>query len=85
MRGRWDLFELAGVWSLAEVAVGNATGRVHLAAVAGWRCLVLYSKASDPALCAQEGPSVRLLQVDDLGDLSVASVMDRLSGTLATP
>ena len=81
---RTELFQLASLCRRAEVAVGNDTGPMHLAAVAGCPCLVLYSKASDPALCAQKGPSVRLLQVDDLGDLSVASVVDRLSGTLAT-
>ena len=84
LTGRTELFQLASLCRRAEVAVGNDTGPMHLAAVAGCPCLVLYSKASDPALCAQKGPSVRLLQVDDLGDLSVASVVDRLSGTLAT-
>jgi ADP-heptose:LPS heptosyltransferase len=84
LTGKTELFQLASLCRRAEIAVGNDTGPMHLAAVAGCPCLVLYSKASDPALCAQKGPSVRLLQVDDLNDLSVASVLDRLAAPLAS-
>ena len=84
LTGKTELFQLASLCRRAEIAVGNDTGPMHLAAVAGCPCLVLYSKASNPALCAQKGPSVRLLQVDDLNDLSVESVLDRLSAPLAT-
>ncbi|MDF1748154.1 MAG: glycosyltransferase family 9 protein [Alphaproteobacteria bacterium] len=84
LTGKTELFQLASLCRRADIAVGNDTGPMHLAAVAGCPCLVLYSKASNPALCAQKGPSVRLLQVDDLNDLSVESVLDRLSAPLAT-
>jgi len=75
---RTGLFELAGLCRSARVAVGNDTGPMHLAAVAGCPCLVLYSHASDPALCAQKGPSVQILRVADLTDLPVQSVLDAL-------
>ncbi|NMM44867.1 glycosyltransferase family 9 protein [Rhodospirillaceae bacterium KN72] len=78
LTGRTSLFELAGLARQAEIAVGNDTGPMHLAAVTGCRCLVLYSHASDPALCAQKGPRVDILRVPVLSDLSVDTVTERL-------
>lgn len=74
LTGRTDLPQLAALARQAEVAVGNDTGPMHLAAVAGCRCVVLYSHASDPALCAQRGPSVEIIRVPDLATLPVAQV-----------
>ena len=79
LTGQTSLFELASLARQAEVAVGNDTGPMHLAAVAGCRCLVLYSHASDPALCAQKGPHVDILRVPDLSDLPVSTVTERQS------
>lgn len=58
----------------AAGAVGNDTGPMHLIAVAGAPSLVLFSDASDPALCAPRGEDVAVLQVPDLAELSVAEV-----------
>ncbi|MFQ5955370.1 MAG: glycosyltransferase family 9 protein [Kiloniellales bacterium] len=75
--------DLAGLTSHAEVAVlargaagavGNDTGPMHLIAAAGCPSLVLFSDASDPALCAQAGPAVRILQHPDLAGLGVDQV-----------
>ncbi|MEO5335491.1 MAG: glycosyltransferase family 9 protein [Magnetospirillum sp. WYHS-4] len=58
----------------ARLAVGNDTGPMHLIALSGCPSLVLYSAASDPALCSQRGPRVTLLRRDDLADLGVDEV-----------
>jgi len=52
---------------------------MHLIAAAGCPSLVLYGQASDPALCAQRGPKVDILRVDDLAALPVARVREGLS------
>ncbi len=75
--------DLAGPTSHAEVAVlargaagalGNDTGPMHLIAAAGCPSLVLFSDASDPALCAQRGPAVRILRRPELARLGVEAV-----------
>ena len=58
----------------AAGAVGNDTGPMHLIATAGCPSVVLYSLASDPALCAQQGPDVTILRRDTLDELSVDEV-----------
>ena len=70
-----DLFALA---MNAHSAIGNDTGPMHPIAMAGCRSLVLYSSASDPALCAQRGTAVTILRRDSLADLSVGDVVQSL-------
>ena len=71
-----DLFLLARD---ADSAVGNDTGPMHVFAAQGCRTLVLYSSASNPALCAQRGDTVTILRREDLQDLSVTDVAIALS------
>ena len=58
----------------AASAVGNDTGPMHLITIAGCPSVVLYSQASDPALCAQKGVDVTILRHDLLSELSVDEV-----------
>jgi len=80
-------FNLAGLTKLVQLptlarkaafAVGNDTGPMHVFAAADCASLVLYSEASNPALCGQRGRSVSILQRKSLSDLSVAEVLDRV-------
>lgn len=75
LTGRTTIPDLAALARRAEAAVGNDTGPMHLFAAAGCPCTVLYSHASDPALCGQRGPDVTILRERDLADLSVESVL----------
>ncbi len=77
--GRTDFAELAELGRRAKGVVGNDTGPMHLLAVAGAPCLILYSKDSDPALCAQRGPRVRVLRRDALSALPVDAVEAELA------
>lgn len=74
LTGETTLLEIAGLARRAVGAVGNDTGPMHIAAAAGCPSLVLYSAASDPALCGQRGPSVAYLRRPALADLAVDEV-----------
>ncbi len=74
--------EIVALARAATGAVGNDTGPMHLIALSGCQTVVLFSNASDPALCAQRGLAVKILQRPALGALSVdkvEAVIDALS------
>ena len=75
LTGRTSLLELAEVARGADVAVGNDTGPMHMAATVGCRAVVLFSAASDPAICAPRG-DVRIIRCDDLVELPVHDVAE---------
>ena len=74
LAGRTSFDQIAALGRRAQIAVGNDTGPMHILATAGCRSVVLFSKASDPALTAPRGRDVTVLARDDLGDLSVDEV-----------
>lgn len=78
LAGETSVFDLVELARLAVGAVGNDTGPMHLIATAGGACVVLFSKDSDPALCAPRGPRVEILRRPDLGGVSAAEVMAAL-------
>jgi ADP-heptose:LPS heptosyltransferase len=73
LTGRTDFAQIAALGARAALAVGNDTGPVHLIAAAGAPTLVLFSNASDPALCAPRG-RVTVMRRDSLDQLPVAEV-----------
>lgn len=76
--GKTNIGQLAAVAKRAEGAVGNDTGPIHIAAVAGAPTLSLMSGKSDPQRMIPRGPDVSFLQRDDLQDLSPEEVMKSL-------
>ena len=74
LAGRTSLAEIVALARRAEVGVGNDTGPMHLVAAAACACVVLFSAASDPALCAPRGPAVTVLRRERLSDLGVDEV-----------
>lgn len=78
LTGRTTLMDLAALAARAALAVGNDTGPMHLAAVVGCRCVVLFSGRSDPALTAPRG-RVTVLRETDLADLPVERVAAALA------
>lgn len=79
LAGRTSFADLAALARRAAAAVGNDTGPMHIAAVAGCPSVVLFSADSDPALTAPRGPDVTLLRADNLADLPVSEVAAALS------
>ena len=73
LTGRTDFAAIAVLGAKAALAVGNDTGPLHLAAAGGAPTVVVFSKASDPALSAPRG-RVRVIKADDLTMLSLEAV-----------
>jgi ADP-heptose:LPS heptosyltransferase len=77
--GETSLIDLVTLAKRARFAVGNDNGPMHIAAFAGIPSVVLYSHASDPALCAQRGRDVTILRRPSLADISVDEVCAALA------
>ncbi|MCW5699156.1 MAG: glycosyltransferase family 9 protein [Rhodospirillales bacterium] len=85
LAGQTSLLDIAALARSATAAVGNDTGPMHLAAAAGCPSVVMFSHESDPALCGQRGPMVRILRRSALADLGVAEVVDALNAVSPRP
>ena len=75
LAGKTSLLDIGALARQARVAIGNDTGPMHLISAVGCRSVVLYSQASDPALCAQKGADVEIIRVEQLASLSVERVV----------
>lgn len=85
LTGRTDLAQLTTLARTATIAIGNDTGPMHLIAAAGCPCIVLFSRDSDPALCAPRGPRVSVVRRHDLGQLDVAAVIEAMTAPTVGP
>jgi ADP-heptose:LPS heptosyltransferase len=74
LTNRTSLADIASLAVAAAGAVGNDCGPMHLIAASGCPSLVLFSHASDPALCAPRGADVAILRRASLEDLDVNAV-----------
>ena len=79
--GQTSLVDLVNIANGAQFAIGNDNGPMHIAAAANTKTIVLYSHASDPALCAQRGQDVTIIRRESLNDLSVADVLESIPGS----
>ena len=83
LAGQTSLLEIAVLARGAQAAVGNDTGPMHLIAATGIPVVVLFSKASDPALCAPRGPKgeagITVLRADSLDGVAEATVASALN------
>lgn len=75
LTGQTDLADLFVLAREAALCIGNDTGPMHVAAVVGCPTVVLFSTASDPALCAPRGPRVAILQRAELTTLRIDDVL----------
>jgi len=81
LTGRTSFSDIAALAGRAAFAVGNDTGPMHLIAMAGCPCLVLFSADSDPDLTAPRGPNGEwptVLREPVLADLPVDRVAAHL-------
>jgi ADP-heptose:LPS heptosyltransferase len=74
--GQTSLLQIAALARRARMSVGNDTGPMHLVAAMGCLSVVLYSHASDPALCGQRGPHVTYIRKPHLDDVTVEEVKE---------
>ena len=84
LTGRTDFAQIGLLGARAALVIGNDTGPLHLAAAAGAPTIVLFSKASDPALSAPRG-HVTVLQADNLAELPVESVVQAAQSLVPAP
>jgi ADP-heptose:LPS heptosyltransferase len=82
LSGRTDLRQLTSLARAAQVAIGNDTGPMHLLAAAGCPSVVLFSRDSDPAMCAPRGQMVSVLRRPDLAELDVKTVIEAVATVL---
>jgi ADP-heptose:LPS heptosyltransferase len=73
--GQTSFGDLADLARAARFSIGNDTGPTHLLAAAGSPAVVLFSHASNPALCAPVGPDVRVLRRPHLASLEMEAVL----------
>ncbi|NDF13195.1 MAG: glycosyltransferase family 9 protein [Proteobacteria bacterium] len=73
--GKTSFADIATLARSAQLAIGNDTGPMHILAVAGAPCIVLFSRASDPRLCAPRGKQVRIIEEINLNELSHKEVI----------
>lgn len=74
--GRTSLLDIASIAKHAKIAIGNDTGPMHIIAAAGCPSVVLFSKESDPNLCAPRGAQTMILQRDDLAQLNLDDILE---------
>jgi ADP-heptose:LPS heptosyltransferase len=74
LTGQTDFDQLVSLARGARVSIGNDTGPMHLISATNCASVVLFSRASDPKLCAPRGQSVRVMQSADLRDLEAKPV-----------
>ncbi len=74
--GQTSLLQIAALARHARMSVGNDTGPMHLVAAMGCQSVVLFSHASDPALCGQRGPYVTYIRKPSLDDVTVEEVKE---------
>ncbi len=83
LTGRTEIVELAALFRGAALAVGNDTGPMHVAAIAGAPSLVLFSHESDPKRTAPRGARVKVLRKPSLNQLPLANVLAEVDALLA--
>lgn len=75
--------QIASLARKALCAVGNDTGPMHIVAATGCPSTVLFSDASNPALCAPRGKHVHIMQKESLFDLHAEEVLSSMPLELA--
>lgn len=78
LTGETDIADLFGLAREAAICIGNDTGPMHIAAVMNCPTVVLFSEASDPALCAPRGQRVAIVRRKDLRAVRIDEVLDAL-------
>ena len=77
--GVTSFFDIATLSRQASGAIGNDTGPIHLMAASGCPTLTLFSGASNPEHSAPCGASVKIIQADDMKEISLLDVMQAFS------
>ena len=77
--GQTSMMDLVALARNAAGAIGNDTGPMHLIAPTGCPTIVLFSRHSDPVRHGPKGTHVRIVQKDNLSDLSPEEMLQKIS------
>jgi len=80
--GYYDFFKLAGIVKHARYIIGNDTGPTHIAANVGCQGLALYGGHAKPEWTGIQLTGFSWLQEENLADLSVDTVWEKISGLI---
>jgi len=81
LTGQTSLAVLFGLADRAQIAIGNDTGPMHIAASVGCPSVVLFSAESDPTRTSPRAPDggwPDIIRRDNLADLDVATVVQTM-------
>ncbi len=80
--GKTSFYQVISLAQKTLFAIGNDTGPMLLAASGGCPTLTLYSSVNPAAIGGAKGDKNLAIEVDDLNDLSVKSVIEKLNGNM---
>lgn len=83
LSGRTTLYDIPELARAANLAIGNDTGPMHMAALAGCPTVAIFSTASFPDKAAPRGDNVRLLVAENLSDLAIEDVAQAADALLS--
>ncbi|MBT4879550.1 MAG: glycosyltransferase family 9 protein [Alphaproteobacteria bacterium] len=74
LTGKTSLEDLVSLGAGSSGTIGNDSGPTHVFALSGSPTVTLFSRASDPKLCAPHGPKTTYIREDFLKNLSTEKV-----------
>jgi ADP-heptose:LPS heptosyltransferase len=80
-----SLAQLVSLARSAAAAIGNDTGPMHLIAATGCPCIAIFSAHSDPVRHQPKGPSVQILQAENLAELQPQQIIETLKPRFDPP
>ena len=78
LAGKTSYKDLAFLANFSLFVIGNDTGPIHLAAACGAKVFVLFGSGSDPKLCAPRGENVVIIRRNNIKDILVKDVLERV-------
>tara|TARA_S200000501_G_scaffold123055_1_gene116070 strand:+ start:4054 stop:4992 length:939 start_codon:yes stop_codon:yes gene_type:complete len=78
LAGQTNLLDLYCLFNKSLMAIGNDSGPMHIAALSGCKTIVIFSNASDPALCGQRGRDVTIVRKNNLLDITSNEIIELL-------
>ena len=76
--GKTSFEDIVFLSSYAKCAIGNDTGPMHLISSCGLNTIVLFGSGSNPDLCAPIGKNVSIIKNNEIRDISVDKVFNKI-------
>ena len=76
--GKTSFEDIVFLSAYAKCAIGNDTGPMHLISSCGLNTIVLFGSGSNPDLCAPIGKNVSIIKNNEIRDISVDKVFNKI-------